>query len=234
MLNGNRVIAVVPARGGSKSIPRKNISPLGGKPLIAWSIEVARQVREIDRVIVSTEDAEIEAVGRRYSAEVYLRPQELATDQALVIDVLRDLISRLRAEGELLDILLLLEPTCPFRSVDDVLGCAELVASGRCDSAATFTDAELNPHRAWKIDGHTPEVFIPGAVPWLPRQQLPAAYQLNGAVYAVRTDGLLASPQSMLFGRAGALKMPRVRSIDINDPIDLIVAQSVLAMESNA
>jgi len=234
MLNGNRIVAVVPARGGSKSVPRKNIRPLGDKPLIAWSIEVGRQVPEIDRVIVSTEDAEIAEISHRYSAEVYLRSEELATDHALVIDVLTDLVHRLRAEGEAIDILVLLEPTCPFRSVEDVLGCVKLVANGDCDSAATFTDAELNPHRAWKIDGHTPEVFIPGAVPWLPRQQLPEAYQLNGAVYAVRTDGLLGSSQSMLFGRAGALKMPRIRSIDINDTIDMIVAQSVLAMESNA
>ena len=99
MLNGKRVIAVVPARGGSKSVPGKNIRPLGGKPLLAWSIDVARQVSEIDRIIVSTDDAQIASVGRAYGAEVYARPPHLATDEALVIDALKDLLQTLRAEG---------------------------------------------------------------------------------------------------------------------------------------
>jgi CMP-N,N'-diacetyllegionaminic acid synthase len=232
MLNGKRVIAIIPARGGSKSVPRKNIRLLAGKPLIAWSIEIAKQVEEIDRVIVSTDDAEIADIGRQYTAEVYPRPATLATDQALVIDVLKDLVSTLQAERESAEILLLLEPTCPFRNAEDVRGCLQLLVNGECDSAATFTDAELHPHRAWKINGHTPEVFIPEAIPWLPRQQLPQAYQLNGAVYAVRIAGLFASQRSLLFGRVGSLKMPRLRSIDINDPIDLAVAEHIASLAS--
>lgn len=227
MLNGKRVVAVIPARGGSKSVPGKNIRSLGGKPLLAWSIEVARQVSEIDRIIVSTDDAQIASVGRAHGAEVYTRPPHLATDEALVIDVLKDLIRTLQAEQESAEILLLLEPTCPFRAAEDVQGCLRLLATDDYDSAATFTDAELNPHRAWKITGQTPEVFIPGAIPWLPRQQLPQAYQLNGAVYAVRIAGLTASRQSILFGRMGALKMPRARSVDINDAIDFLVAEQL-------
>lgn len=227
MVNGKRVIAIIPARGGSKTLPRKNLRCLGGRPLVAWSIEVARRVREIDRVIVSTDDSEIANVSRQYSAEVYARPQSLATDQALVIDAIKDLIKTLTAEGESAEILVLLEPTCPFRSVEDVQGCLQLLATGEYDSAATFTEAELNPHRAWRIVGDAPQVFIPDAIPWLPRQQLPAAYQLNGAVYAVRSSGLLASKQSVLFGRIGALKMPRERSIDINDSIDFLVAEQI-------
>ena len=100
MLNGKRVIAVVPARGGSKSVPGKNIRPLGGKPLLAWSIDVARQMSEIDRIIVSTDDEQIASVGRAHGAEVYARPAHLATDEALVIDALKDLFRQLRAEGE--------------------------------------------------------------------------------------------------------------------------------------
>ena len=131
MLNGKRVIAVVPARGGSKSVPGKNIRPLGGKPLLAWSIEVARQVSEIDRIIVSTDDAQIASVGREYGAEVYARPAHLATDEALVIDALKDLIQTLRAEGEAPEWIILLEPTCPLRTADDVRDCLKLVAARR-------------------------------------------------------------------------------------------------------
>src|SRR6476646_1907773 len=94
MLNGKRVIAVIPARGGSKSIPGKNIKQLHGKPLLAWSIKVAKKVRQIDRIIVSTDDAAISAVGREYGAEIYMRPPHLATDNALVIDALKDILQK--------------------------------------------------------------------------------------------------------------------------------------------
>ncbi len=234
MLNGKRVVAMIPARGGSKTLPGKNIRRLGDKPLIAWSIDVAKQVPEIDRVIVSTDDAEISAVSRRYDAEVYDRPAALATDSALVMDAVKDLLRRLQEEGEPAGILLLLEPTCPFRAAEDVQGCLRLLATGGYDSVATFTDAELNPHRAWRINGQVPEVFIPGAVPWLPRQELPEAYQLNGAVYAVRVAALPASGRSFLYGRVGAVKMPRARSVDINDAIDFMVAEKLLTQASHA
>jgi len=234
MLNGKRVIGVIPARGGSKSVPGKNIRSLGGKPLLVWSIEVAQKVSEIDRIIVSTDDAQIASVSRAHGAEVYTRPPHLATDDALVIDALRDLVGTLRSERESAEILLLLEPTCPFRAVEDVLGCLQLVAIEGYDSAAAFTEAELNPHRAWKITGNTPEVFIPGAIPWLPRQQLPSAYQLNGAVYAVQIAGLAHSGQSILFGRIGAIKMPPSRSIDIDGALDFLVAEQLASSHADA
>src|SRR5271154_5251964 len=137
MLSGKRVIAVVPARGGSKSVPGKNIRPLAGKPLLAWSVEVARQVSEIDRIIVSTDDAEIASVGRAYGAEGYARPPHLATDEALVIDALKDLLQTLRAEGETPEWVVLLEPTCPLRTPGDVHDCLRLVGQGTYDSVAT-------------------------------------------------------------------------------------------------
>jgi CMP-N,N'-diacetyllegionaminic acid synthase len=227
MMGDKSVIAVIPARGGSKSVPKKNIRLLGGQPLIVWSIETARKVKGVDRVMVSTDDEEIAVISRTNGAEVYRRPAHLATDEALVIDALRDLIATLRAEGEAAEIMVLLEPTCPFRSVEDITGCLELIAQG-CDSAATFKEAELNPHRAWKINRQAPEVFVPGAIPWLPRQKLPPAYQLNGAVYAFRMDKLPKASPALLFGRQGALVMPRERSVDIDGPLDFLVAEAMV------
>lgn len=232
MLNGKRVIAVIPARGGSKSVPGKNIRALGGKPLLAWSIEVARQVSEIDRVIVSTDDAEIASVGRAHGAEVYARPPHLATDQSLVIDALKDLIKTLQAEHETPEWIILLEPTCPLRTADDVRSCLNLVAEGTYDSVATFKDAELNPHRAWRLVDGVPEVFIAGAVPWLPRQKLPKAYQLNGAVYVFRANLLAEEAKSLLVGKVGAVLMPRERSQDIDDSVDFTIVEALLK-ESN-
>lgn len=228
MLNGKRVVAVIPARGGSKSIPGKNIRPLGGKPLLAWSIEVAQQVSEIDRIIVSTDNVQIGAVCRLHGAEVYARPEHLATDDALVIDALKDLIETLKTEGEIPEWVVLLEPTCPLRTSGDVRECLKLVEEGGYDSVATFKDAELNPHRAWKLIDGVPEVFIPGAIPWLPRQKLPKAYQLNGAVYLFRAAMLEKETKSLLVGKLGAVVMPRERSQDIDDNLDFMIVEALL------
>ena len=228
MLNGKRVIAVIPARGGSKSVPGKNIRPLAGKPLLAWSIDVARQVSEIDRIIVTTDDVQIAAVGQARGAEVYERPTHLATDEALVIDALKDLLQKLQAESETPEWVILLEPTCPLRTADDVRDCLKLVAQGGYDSVATFKDAELNPHRAWRFVDGVPEVFIAGAVPWLPRQKLPKAYQLNGAVYMFRANLLARESKSLFVGKLGAVLMPRERSHDIDDSVDFIVVETLL------
>lgn len=227
-------VAIVPARGGSKSVPRKNVRDLGGKPLLAWSIDVARAVPQVDRVIVSTDDEEIAAVARRFGAEAYPRPAELATDTALVLDAVRDLLDTLRAEGFEPRYGTLLEPTCPFRSVDDVRGCLDLLADDAVDSAATFVAAKLNPHRAWRVEGHTPVPYIEGADPWQPRQKLPAAYQLSGGVYAFRADRLTADTPSILFGNAAAVVVPPERSIDIDDALDFALAEAVLAHAASA
>lgn len=232
MLNGKRVIAVIPARGGSKSIPGKNIRPLQGKPLLAWSIDVAKHVSEIDRIIVSTDDDEIASVGREYGAEVYTRPAHLATDEALVIDALKDLLARLESEGEKAEWIILLEPTCPLRTADDVRACMKLLAKDGYDSVATFKEADLNPHRAWRITDGLPEVFVDGAIPWLPRQKLPKAYQLNGAVYLFRASLLEKGAKSLLVGKLGAVLMPRDRSQDIDDKVDFMIVEALLR-ESN-
>lgn len=228
MADNSRIIAVIPARGGSKSIPRKNLVSFAGRPLIAWSIDVARRTPSVDRVLVSTDDAEIGEVAAKLGAEVYWRLPALASDDALVIDALRDLLRTLRSEAEEAGVLVLLEPTCPLRSAGDVERCIQLVRDGY-DSAATFRTAELHPHRAWRIVEGEPEPFIEDAVPWLPRQRLPPAYQLNGAVYAVRVASLLREEgPGLLVGRSAAVLMPPERSVDIDTLQDLALAESML------
>lgn len=233
MIAGQRVVAVVPARAGSKSVPGKNLRNLGGKPLIAWSIETARAVPAIDRVIVSTDGAEIAHVARRCGAEVYDRPPALATDEAQVADALRDLIATLRREGERASIMVLLEPTSPLRLPADVAACLDLMRAHGLDSVATFKEAELNPHRAWRLVDGRPETFLPGADPWQRRQVLPPAHQLNGAVYAFSIPGLMEGAgkggSSLLFGRTGAVEMPRERSVDIDTLVDFATAEALLA-----
>lgn len=228
MIAGERVVAVVPGRAGSKGLPNKNLRQVGGIPLIGWAIKVALEVTAIDRVIVTTDADDIAQVSRSFGVEVRVRPPELATDRALMVDVLRHLIGELRAEGERAAFMVLLEPTSPLRSADDVRTCLGALAEQRLDSVATFSEADLHPHRAWNIERDRPSVFIPGAVPWLPRQELPPAYQLNGSVYAFVMDRLPAQASGPLFGNAGAVVMEKDRSIDIDDEIDLMVADVLI------
>jgi CMP-N,N'-diacetyllegionaminic acid synthase len=226
---GQSVVALIPARGGSKSVKLKNLHELGGKPLIQWSIEVARSTPAIDRVIVSTDHPQIAEAARAMGAEVAMRPDELASDTALAIDVLRHHIRKLRAEGESAKWMTLLEPTAPFRLPRDILACLDQLATRDLESVATFMSAHLNPHRAWTIEDGRPRPFIAGAVPWLPRQKLPVAHQLNGAVYAFEMDRLPSDGVTVLFGRSGAVLMEDERSFDIDTLKDFAVANALLA-----
>ena len=227
MLDGERTVALVPARGGSKSIPRKNVRGLGDKPLLAWSVEVARETVAIDRTLVTTDDDEIATVAREYGAEVIDRPEELATDEALVVDAVRHAIEYLRGDGEPAPYMAMLEPTCPFRKPKDVQTALERLVAKDLDSVASFTDAALNPHRAWRIEEDHPEPVIEGADPWQPRQALPEAYELNGGVYAFAIDALPDEGVAMLFGETGAVTMPPERSVDIDTPLDLELARLI-------
>ena len=228
MIDSRRVIAMIPARGGSKSIPRKNIRELGGLPLIAWAINVAREVPEVDRVIVSTDDKQVAEIAKLYGAEVYVRASYLATDDAVVIDTIRDLYTALNAEDESADIMILLEPTCPLRTKDDIRNCILRLVGEGLDSIATFKPALLNPCRAWRLDGQVPKPYIDGANPWQPRQEFSPAYQLNGAVYAFYPGRLPAQASNLLFGFSGAAVMPHERSVDIDNEMDFIMAETLL------
>ena len=230
MINNKIVTAIIPARGGSKSVPHKNIHLLAGKPLIEWTIEVALQTATIDHVVVSTDDIEIAKLAETLGAKVVHRPAELATDEALVIDAVRYSLKYLQEEHIHTDIGILLEPTCPLRSSTDIQASLSLLVSEEpgYDSVATFTEAELNPHRAWVIDDGTPRPFIPGTIPWKPRQLLPEAFQLNGAVYAFFADKLPEESISFLFGRAGAVQMPPERSVDVDTLMDFKIVEAIL------
>lgn len=227
------VVALVPARGGSTGVPGKNLRELGGKPLVAWPIEVAQATDAIDRTVVSTDDDEIARAARAAGAEVIDRPAHLATDDSLVVDTVRHAVETLGDDGERPSSLVMLEPTSPFRRPDDVEACLDLLTDPDTpfDSVATFTEAELNPHRTWQIEDGRPETFLDDGTPWQPRQALPEAYQLNGAVYAFDVEAVTAAGSSLLFGEAGAVVMPPARSLDIDTELDFAVAETLLQEE---
>jgi N-acylneuraminate cytidylyltransferase len=229
MENQPLITALIPARGGSVGVPKKNIRPLGGRPLISWAIDVAKRTTGIGQIVVTTDSDEIASIAERDGARVVRRPSELSTASSLVIDAVKHTYDILRAENAAPSVMLLLEPTCPFRSPADLSRCLELVSTrGGYDSAATFSEAKLNPHRAWKIEGETPETYFANATPWKPRQELPAAYQLNGGAYAFRCPDIFTAGCGFLFGKTGAVIMPPERSVDIDHEIDFLVAEAWL------
>lgn len=221
--------AYIPARAGSKGLPRKNVLPFAGKPLLAWTVEAAIAAKHIDRVIVSTDGEEIADAAKQAGAEVAWRPPELSDDTALPKDALRYHYDAMEP-GDRPDVLVLLQPTSPLRLPSDIDACADAVLRDGWDSACTFKPAETNPHRAWRDDGGELRPFIEDANPWAPRQALPPAIQLNGAVYAVRASVFFedTSP-SFLVGRAKAVLMQAERSVDIDTALDMRLAEIVKA-----
>jgi N-acylneuraminate cytidylyltransferase len=233
MIDGYQVTALIPARGGSTTVEQKNLRQLGGKPLLAWPIDTAAEVSSIDRVVVSTDDEDIAVCAKEYGAEVATRPEELATNEALVVDAIRYHLNHWKGDDKEASILVLLEPTCPFRDVEDVEKAIDRLVTTDCDSVATFCRAEVNPWRTWRVtEDKAPEAFIEGADPWRPRQKLPEAYQLNGGAYAFFADRLPDEGKTILFGKARAVTMPEERSVDIDTELDFLVAQQMLQQES--
>ncbi len=228
MIYKQKVVAFIPARGGSKGIKDKNIRELGGKPLIAWPIETALSTPEIDRVIVSTDSKEIAKIAQKHGAEVKIRPADLARDNSLVADTIRHLKQELSKQYESEEIAVLLEATSPFRDIKIVTRCLERLVLEELDSIATFSESKISPERLWKITNGTPEPYIKSASPWKPRQSFKTAYKLNAVVYAFRLSKLPDIGPDILFGNFGAEILPNENLIDIDTEQDLMVANAIL------
>lgn len=218
MINGKKVLAVIPARGGSKGIPYKNIKDLAGKPLIAWTIEEAKKSRYIDRLILSSEDKDIIQVAREWGCEVpFIRPAELAQDSSPGIDTVLHAIKTLDNNY---DYVVLVQPTSPLRKVVDIDGCIE-----RCiiaDASACVTVCEVKHQPAWMYTLDKSLHMHPLIKEYANinrRQELPKAYVLNGAVYVAQSD-FVVQKKSFLTPETIAYAMPPERSIDIDDEAD--------------
>ena len=224
------VIAVVPARGGSKGIPNKNIAPVGGRPLIAWTIDAALAARRVDRVVVSTDSERIAETARACGAEVpFLRPPELARDDTPGMAPIIHAVKTLQAAGSPLpEYVVCLQPTSPFRTAADIDDSIDLAT--RMGSDAVVSVTPVHHHPAWLrlIDGDGWIRRLPGSTDTAARRQdLPPVYALNGAVFLVRTTVLLASG-TWETDRTAAYVMPHERSVDIDTPWDLRVADALL------
>lgn len=222
-------VALIPARGGSKAILRKNLVDLAGRPLIAWTIDAALACKDIDRVIVSTDDREIADVARQHGAEVpFIRPSELARDDTPMLDVVRHFVSALALDGHAS--VVLLQPTSPFRTTADLTAALELFNNSDAYGLVSIVKSEAHPDWMLRIDSRgrlTP--LVPSVDKAIRRQDLIPVYRPNGAIYVCRASVILAG-KSWYGDDTIAYEMPRERSLDIDEHWDLEVARAVLSL----
>lgn len=216
--DSKRLLGVIVARGGSKGLPRKNVLPAGGKPLIAWTISAALKSQSIDRLVLSSDDEEIINVARSWGCEApFKRSAELASDTATAIDVILDVIERVPGY----EFIVLLQPTSPLRSAEDIDAAFKLLQMSSAPSCISVCEADQSPYWMYNLkDDGGLEVVLTAPHKILRRQDLPPVYVLNGAIYILRVEWFLKY-KNFISEESIAYLMPRDRSIDIDNIDDI-------------
>jgi CMP-N-acetylneuraminic acid synthetase len=225
------ILGVIPARGGSKSVPRKNIALLQGKPVIAYTIEAAQQSQLLTHFLVSSEDAEIIAIAKEYGAPVpFIRSAELATDNAPTLPVVQHAVREMETQNNITyDFVVLLQPTTPLRLAEDIDLAIKKLISTEADSVISVCDVgAYHPARMRQIvNDQLVELPIREPKEMLRRQDLPPVYIRNGAIYAVKRDVVMY--QNSMVGKVSRpYIMPEERSVNIDSKLDFILAEILL------
>ena len=226
MYSQKKILALIPARGGSKGLPKKNIKPFAGKPLIGWTIEAGKYSKYIDSVIVSTEDNCIATIASQYDAEIpFIRPSELSTDDAKSIDVILHALNWLNQNNEVFEILILLQPTSPLRTSMDIDCAIEFFFEKNAKALISVSEVEHSPLWCNSLpEDLNMSSFLKDEVLNRNRQELPLYYRINGAIYMANTD-YLQREKSFFGTQTYAYIMPKEKSIDIDCEIDFKIAE---------
>ena len=227
-----KVIGIVPARGGSKGIPRKNLQELGGLPLVSWALRAGLRSPMIDKVILSTEDREIARLGQKEGALVHNRPTNLATDTATTLSVLRDVLVSLEQKHIDCYAVVLLEPTSPFRTVEIVNSCIESFFRHDAGTVMSVTQLDINPSYIFsvKTDVATPFIKSPNHT-FNRRQDFLHLKRVNGCIYIHRAKAIKSL--TPIIKPIHVVEMSPEMSINIDNPIDLDQAHSILGNLQN-
>lgn len=226
------ILAVIPARSGSKSVKDKNIRPLGGRPLMVWSIKAGLACKQIDKVVVSTDSDKYTQLAKFYGAETIVRPAELATDETAMEPVLKHALEEIEKKGEKVETLVLLDPTSPFRLVNDIAQCLDLLNKPETESVVTVCEVDHNPYFVMgKVDEeqyfHYPLIKL--EKPIFLRQNAPKVYRLNACVYAIKRK--LVLQEKRFTTKTRAVIMPIIRSSHIDSPEDFLFAEFLLSRQ---
>lgn len=225
MLQEKTFLAIIPARGGSKRLPRKNVLDLAGKPLIAWSIEAGLQSKYVDRVIVTSDDDKILDIANQYGSETIKRPDELASDTASSFDAIRHTIENV----EQYDYIILLQPTSPLRNSEHIDEAIELLENKMADAIVSVCEMDHSPlwSNTLPEDGDMSH-FIRDEVTSKRSQDLEKYYRLNGAIYICKTDRLLEEKTFFIEDSIFAYRMDKESSVDIDEEIDFDIAKTIM------
>lgn len=226
----NKILAIIPARGGSKRLPGKNIKKIGGKPMIAHAILAALGSRYIDRVIVSTDDPAIAKVAKKYGAEVpFMRPAELASDTAPTLPVLQHAVTYMESQaGFKPDLTVLIQPTNPLVRSEDVNGAIEKMIATKTNSCFSVCEISQRPEWMYRMDSGLVKLFLKQKTgPTKRSQELPRLAIINGSVYATKYDTLMKRGR-IRDENTSIYVMPRERSVDIDDLFDFELAEFLL------
>lgn len=223
-----KILVVIPARGGSKGIPHKNIKPLNGKPLICYSIDIARQIVCDEDICVTTDDDEIIKVVEDYGLHVpFKRPAELATDTCGSNEVIQHAYTFYENQGLHYDIILLLQPTSPFRQVDDVKACVSKYSPNK-DMVVSVKPASANPYYdIYEEDKHGNLMISKGDGTIVRRQEAPKCYEYNGAVYVINPRSLMTIGMPN-FKKVGFVEMDEIHSLDLDTILDWKYAELLI------
>lgn len=226
MYKGKRILGLITARGGSKGVPRKNLYPLNGKSLLEWTVQTAVLSRRVDRLIISSDDPEIISVARKCGCEApFVRPAELASDEATSYDVALHALDELH---EYYDYLILLQPTSPLRTVADIDGCLELCIDRGGNSAVSVYELPMPPTWLYTIDdSNVMTPLLSNRPETTQRQVQPKAYCSNGAIFVVHVEWFRTSGR-FIGNETLGYEMPRERSVDIDTEADIVIAEGFL------
>jgi len=225
----NEILAIIPARGGSKGVPRKNVRLLKGKPLMYYSIKVGLESKYTNRVVVSTDNEEIASVAKKYDAEVINRPKEISGDETPTILVLQHILKYLKEKQKYKpDIVVILQPTSPLRLVQDVDNCIEKLINEKCDSVMAVKRIDTPLEWMVKLDknGKANNIFEQ-KVKFIRRQDTEKIYIPNGAVYTTWTR-VIREHKTFKGPDTRAIVMPYERSIDIDTELDFYIAEKLM------
>jgi len=231
MYKDKKILLIIPARGGSKDLPRKNIKLFIGKPVIAWTIEQAKKSRYVDKSIVSTDDKEIAETSKKYGVDVpFLRPTELAGDKSPVMDTIMHTLNWFEEKGETFDIIVLFECTSPLRKDDDLDNAIKLLIDNWDKADSLLGTGEISsdtehPYGIKKIENGYLRPFIKGKN-FYQRQQLPKVYSIYGGVYISKTDAL-KKHKSFYQKRTIPYFVEQWQNYEIDDLFDFICVEAI-------
>jgi N-acylneuraminate cytidylyltransferase/CMP-N,N'-diacetyllegionaminic acid synthase len=226
----NRVLMIIPARGGSKRLPNKNKLLLAGKPLIAWTIEVAINSKLADRILVSSDDDDILSIANSYGISIHERPYSLATDTAKSIDTVKNIIENEERNQNFYENIILLQPTSPLRDASDVLGAYDLFLSKHGFSVVSVAKVEFPFNWCGTINDHG--IFnAPGLLHPAQNRANEQLYRLNGSIYITTAEFI--KREGKLYGKHTlAYIMSPENSVDIDNQIDLLLCEAILSMRN--